>query len=173
VSLSSSTDRLSSACFARHPQRPAPPCKPFTYLRALCCMASSLGWLSIRDLPCSNTHTPAFVRSQRHAEASMGATLCRAAAAFFYGPNPQDVAYISDAYRLLAPAVGTTAAKILFGVALLASGQNSTITGTLAGSPWVTCQVPRQTARVHFVCIWFSFCRSGPSFCRVFMLPPL
>lgn len=41
--------------------------------------------------------------------------------------------YISDAYRLLAPAVGSNAAKILFGVALLASGQNSTITGTLAG----------------------------------------
>ena len=43
------------------------------------------------------------------------------------------VAYISDAYRLLSPAVGTVAAKVIFGIALLASGQNSTITGTLSG----------------------------------------
>lgn len=59
--------------------------------------------------------------------------VCRAAAAFYYGKEKHEVAYISDAYRLLEPAVGNVAAKILFGVALLASGQNSTITGTLAG----------------------------------------
>jgi Mn2+/Fe2+ NRAMP family transporter len=58
---------------------------------------------------------------------------CRAAAAFFYGKEQQVIALLSDAYNLLTPAVGTVAAKILFGVALLASGQNSTITGTLAG----------------------------------------
>lgn len=57
----------------------------------------------------------------------------RAAAAFYYGKEKREIAYISDAYRLLEPAVGSLAAKILFGVALLASGQNSTITGTLAG----------------------------------------
>ncbi len=45
------------------------------------------------------------------------------------------MAYISDAYRLLSPALGNTAAKWVFGIALLASGQNSTITGTLAGAP--------------------------------------
>ena len=62
------------------------------------------------------------------------ATCCRAAAAFFYNKDgPVSVAYISDAYRLLSPAVGTVAAKIIFGIALLASGQNSTITGTLSG----------------------------------------
>jgi Natural resistance-associated macrophage protein len=56
------------------------------------------------------------------------------AGAFHYGANPNTaVQYITDAYRLLAPTVGSNAAKILFGVALLASGQNSTITGTLAG----------------------------------------
>lgn len=61
-------------------------------------------------------------------------TCCRAAAAFYYGKDgPIEVAYISDAYRLLSPAVGTVAAKIIFGIALLASGQNSTITGTLSG----------------------------------------
>ena len=59
---------------------------------------------------------------------------CRAAAAFFYNKDgPVSVAYISDAYRLLSPAVGTVAAKVIFGIALLASGQNSTITGTLSG----------------------------------------
>src|SRR4029079_16855727 len=45
----------------------------------------------------------------------------------------QSVADISDAYHLLTPLLGTTAASVLFAVALLASGQNSTITGTLAG----------------------------------------
>jgi manganese transport protein len=43
------------------------------------------------------------------------------------------VADIGDAYRLLTPLLGTTFASTLFAVALLASGQNSTITGTLAG----------------------------------------
>jgi manganese transport protein len=40
---------------------------------------------------------------------------------------------ISKAYQLLNPILGTSIASILFGVALLASGQNSTLTGTLAG----------------------------------------
>lgn len=38
-----------------------------------------------------------------------------------------------DAHKLLAPLLGTTLAITLFAVALLASGQNSTLTGTLAG----------------------------------------
>ena len=41
--------------------------------------------------------------------------------------------WIRDAYLTLAPLLGTAAASTLFGVALLASGQSSTITGTLAG----------------------------------------
>ncbi|KAL2630210.1 hypothetical protein R1flu_014896 [Riccia fluitans] len=60
--------------------------------------------------------------------------LILSAAAFHYGANPKrDVANITDAYELLAPALGSQVAKILFGVGLLASGQNSTIIGTLAG----------------------------------------
>src|SRR6478752_7765969 len=55
------------------------------------------------------------------------------AAATFNRTGHQNVADIGDAYRLLAPLLGTTAASTLFAVALLASGQNSTITGTLAG----------------------------------------
>ncbi len=41
--------------------------------------------------------------------------------------------WIRDAYLTLAPLLGTAFASILFAVALLASGQSSTITGTLAG----------------------------------------
>lgn len=40
---------------------------------------------------------------------------------------------ITDAYKLLSPTLGVKAASIIFALALLASGQNSTITGTLAG----------------------------------------
>jgi manganese transport protein len=55
------------------------------------------------------------------------------AAATFHPSGHQDVADIGDAFYLLAPLLGTTAASTLFAVALLAAGQNSTITGTLAG----------------------------------------
>jgi manganese transport protein len=55
------------------------------------------------------------------------------AAATFHQSGHQEVADIGDAYRLLTPVLGTTFASTLFAVALLASGQNSTITGTLAG----------------------------------------
>jgi manganese transport protein len=55
------------------------------------------------------------------------------AAAVFHGSGHEDVADISDAYKLLSPLLGTTAASILFAVALLCSGQNATLTGTLAG----------------------------------------
>ncbi|MGH7498146.1 MAG: Nramp family divalent metal transporter, partial [Gemmatimonadales bacterium] len=55
------------------------------------------------------------------------------AAATFNQSGHQEVADIGDAYRLLTPLLGTTFASTLFAVALLASGQNSTITGTLAG----------------------------------------
>jgi manganese transport protein len=55
------------------------------------------------------------------------------AAATFNQAGHQEVAEIGDAYRLLTPLLGTTLASTLFAIALLASGQNSTITGTLAG----------------------------------------
>jgi manganese transport protein len=60
------------------------------------------------------------------------AILILAAAAFHTSGN-QEVADINDAYRLLTPLLGSAMASTLFAVALLASGQNSTITGTLAG----------------------------------------
>ncbi|HVC20453.1 MAG TPA: Nramp family divalent metal transporter [Vicinamibacterales bacterium] len=55
------------------------------------------------------------------------------AAAVFHGTGHEDVAEIGQAYRLLAPLLGTGMASVLFAVALLASGQNATLTGTLAG----------------------------------------
>ena len=55
------------------------------------------------------------------------------AAATFHGTGNENVADISDAYMLLAPLLGTQLASTLFAVALLFSGQNATLTGTLAG----------------------------------------
>jgi manganese transport protein len=55
------------------------------------------------------------------------------AASAFHGNGRSDVAEIQDAYYLLAPLLGAGIASTLFGIALLAAGQNSTITGTLAG----------------------------------------
>lgn len=54
-------------------------------------------------------------------------------AAVFYKNGHTEVAEIQDAYMLLTPLLGTSLASILFALALLASGQNSTITATLAG----------------------------------------
>lgn len=55
------------------------------------------------------------------------------AAAVFFKNGLFDVAQIQDAYRMLQPMLGTKWAPILFAVALIAAGQSSTITGTLAG----------------------------------------
>jgi len=63
----------------------------------------------------------------------INAAILIVAAAAFHTSGHQDVADITDAHELLAPILGTTLASTLFAVALLASGQNSTLTGTLAG----------------------------------------
>ncbi len=55
------------------------------------------------------------------------------AAASFYSHGVNDVTEIQDAHRLLEPMLGNTLAPLLFAVALIAAGQSSTITGTLAG----------------------------------------
>ena len=55
------------------------------------------------------------------------------AASTFHTTGNQSVAEIQDAYKLLAPLLGTQLASTLFAVALLFSGQNATLTGTLAG----------------------------------------
>lgn len=63
----------------------------------------------------------------------INAAILMLAAATFHAHGHSDVAEIEDAYRLLAPALGAGVASTIFAVALLASGQNATITGTLAG----------------------------------------
>jgi manganese transport protein len=63
----------------------------------------------------------------------INAAILIVSAAVFHWSGHQEVAQIQDAYRLLSPLLGVGIASILFAVALLASGQNSTLTGTLAG----------------------------------------
>jgi manganese transport protein len=55
------------------------------------------------------------------------------AAAAFHSNNLKDVVDIHDAHRLLDPVLGSKIAGVLFAMALLASGQNATLTGTLSG----------------------------------------
>ena len=93
-----------------------------------------------------------------------GAILALAAAVFHWSGH-QDVAEIQDAYKLLSPLLGVGGASILFAVALLASGQNSTLTGTLAGQivmegfvnirlrPWLRRLITRMLAIVPAVCV--------------------
>src|SRR6266508_4005334 len=63
----------------------------------------------------------------------INAAILIVAAATFHRAGETSVAQIQDAYRLLTPLLGVTGASAVFAFALLASGQNSTLTGTLAG----------------------------------------
>ncbi|AXC10778.1 Manganese transport protein MntH [Acidisarcina polymorpha] len=63
----------------------------------------------------------------------VNAAILIVAAAVFHKQGHYEVAEIGDAYKLLTPLLGFTGASTMFALALLASGQNSTITGTLAG----------------------------------------
>ena len=87
------------------------------------------------------------------------------AAATFYKNGLHEVAEIQDAHKLLEPLLGTQWAPILFAVALIAAGQSSTITGTLAGQiimegylnlriqPWVRRIITRLIAIVPAVIV--------------------
>jgi manganese transport protein len=63
----------------------------------------------------------------------INAAILVVAAATFHRVGRTDVAEIQQAYQLLTPLLGVTGASAVFAFALLASGQNSTLTGTLAG----------------------------------------
>src|SRR5436305_156112 len=63
----------------------------------------------------------------------INAAILIVAAATFHSHGQHGVAEIQDAYKLLSPTLGVPVASVLFAFALLASGQNSTVTGTLAG----------------------------------------
>src|ERR1700736_2159215 len=86
-------------------------------------------------------------------------------AAAFYTRGLHNVAEIADAYKLLTPVLGASLASTLFACALLASGQNSTLTGTLAGQivmegfldirlkPWVRRLITRAIAIIPAVLV--------------------
>jgi manganese transport protein len=95
----------------------------------------------------------------------VNASILILAAATFYRAGRTDVAEIQDAYQLLTPMLGAGAASTLFAVALLASGQNSTLTGTLAGqvimegfirlriAPWLRRLITRMAAILPAVAV--------------------
>lgn len=97
------------------------------------------------------------------------------AAATFHKTGNENVADIFDAHELLTPILGTTLASTLFAVALLASGQNSTITGTLAGQivmegflnirlkPWLRRLITRSIAIVPALIVAIMFGANGTS----------
>ena len=95
----------------------------------------------------------------------VNAAILIVAAAVFHRRGMFDVAAIQDAYKLLSPLLGAAGASTLFAVALLASGQNSSITGTLAGqvvmegfihlkvSPWMRRMITRTLAIIPTIIV--------------------
>lgn len=95
------------------------------------------------------------------------------AASTFHKSGHQDVAEIQDAYQLLTPVLGASLASTVFAVALLASGQNSTLTGTLAGqvvmegflnirlTPWLRRLITRLIAIIPAVIVAALYGASG------------
>ncbi len=97
------------------------------------------------------------------------------AAATFHTSGKESVADIMDAHKLLAPLLGTTLASTFFAIALLASGQNSTLTGTLAGQivmegflkirlkPWLRRLITRLIAIVPALIVAVLYGEKGTS----------
>ena len=95
----------------------------------------------------------------------VNAAILIVAAAVFHRSGHFEVAAIQDAYKLLSPLLGVTGASTLFAVALLASGQNSSITGTLAGqvvmegfihlkvAPWLRRLITRSLAIIPTIIV--------------------
>jgi manganese transport protein len=95
----------------------------------------------------------------------VNAAILVVAAAVFNRSGHYEVAAIQDAYKLLSPLLGAAGASTLFAIALLASGQNSSITGTLAGqvvmegfvhihlSPWLRRMITRSLAIIPTIIV--------------------
>ena len=95
----------------------------------------------------------------------VNAAILIVAAAVFHRSGHFEVAAIQDAFKLLSPLLGAGAASTLFALALLASGQNSAITGTLAGqvvmegfihirlSPWLRRLITRSLAIIPTIIV--------------------
>ena len=102
----------------------------------------------------------------------INAAILIVSAATFHGTEHK-VAEIQDAHQLLSPVLGVTMASTLFAIALLASGQNSTLTGTLAGQivmegflnirlrPWLRRLITRLIAIIPAVIVTAMYGESG------------
>jgi len=105
----------------------------------------------------------------------INASILIIAAATFHEAGMTSIADIGDAYHMLTPLLGTTLGSIVFGVALLASGQNSTLTGTLAGQivmegflnirlkPWLRRLITRMIAIIPAVIVTIMYGEKGVS----------
>ena len=103
----------------------------------------------------------------------INAAILIVAAATFHARGEHGVAEIQDAYKLLTPMLGVPVASMLFAFALLASGQNSTLTGTLAGQivmegflnlrlrPWLRRLITRMVAIIPAVIVAALYGASG------------
>jgi manganese transport protein len=103
----------------------------------------------------------------------INASILIIAGAAFHTSGHSEISEIGDAYRMLSPLLGSTMASVLFGVALLASGQNSTLTGTLAGQivmegflnwrivPWLRRLITRLIAIVPAVIVTALYGEKG------------
>ncbi len=103
----------------------------------------------------------------------INAAILIVSAATFHNTGYQDVADINDAYKLLTPLLGAGLASIFFAIALLASGQNSTLTGTLAGQivmegflhirlkPWLRRLITRLIAVIPALIVTIMYGEKG------------
>ncbi|MFO1513934.1 MAG: Nramp family divalent metal transporter [Verrucomicrobiota bacterium] len=110
----------------------------------------------------------------------INAAILIVSAATFHTRGQTDVAEIQDAYKLLSPTLGVGVASAVFAVALLASGQNSTLTGTLAGQivmegflnirlrPWLRRLITRLIAIIPAVIVTMIYGESGTAKLLVF-----
>ena len=110
----------------------------------------------------------------------INAAILIVSAATFHARGQTDVAEIQDAYKLLSPTLGVGVASAVFAVALLVSGQNSTLTGTLAGQivmegflnirlrPWLRRLITRLIAIIPAVIVTMIYGESGTAKLLVF-----
>jgi manganese transport protein len=110
----------------------------------------------------------------------INASILIVAAATFHTTGNTEVAEIQDAYQLLSPLLGVGAASTVFALALLASGQSSTLTGTLAGQivmegflelrirPWLRRLITRMIAIVPAAFVAILYGESGTAKLLVF-----
>jgi manganese transport protein len=109
----------------------------------------------------------------------INAAILIVAAATFHTTGNNEVGEIQDAYRLLTPLLGAGASTV-FALALLASGQNSTLTGTLAGQivmegflnirirPWLRRLITRMIAIIPAAIVAIAYGESGTAKLLVF-----